>query len=79
MVKTPRYQCLCCGTRYEVGNHIYPVSPVQAWGAALICDRCRNTNSDGIVPSTYPLLIAHLKLHGVTPVKNERGWWPIPQ
>lgn len=77
-VKMPEYRCVCCGVSYEVGNGRYPVRPVKAWANALICDTCRSANWDGIVPSTYPMLQAHLTANNIQPVENTDGWWPIP-
>ncbi len=75
----PKYTCLCCGTSYEVGAGSYPIRSVKAWADANICDNCRSANWDGIVPTTYFRLRAHLAKHGIVPAENEKGWWDIPQ
>jgi hypothetical protein len=77
--KFPKYQCLCCLGKFECGGSSWPISPVRAWADAMICNKCRSANWDGIVPTTYHALAAHLKAHGITPQENVRGWWPIPQ
>lgn len=74
------YQCLVCGHTYatkEVGGGRYPIQPVPQWANAPICETCRSSNWDGIVPGK-PLLEAHFKKHGITPAINDRGWWSIP-
>jgi hypothetical protein len=76
------YQCLCCGKKFpisSIGGGHYPIRPVRAWAGALICEPCRSSDWDGIVPERKTLLAAHFAKHGISPVENEKGWWSIPQ
>jgi|WetSurMetagenome_2_1015567.scaffolds.fasta_scaffold524009_1 hypothetical protein len=72
-------KCFLCRSDFQFGPHAYRGRPIPAWGGIMVCDGCESANWDGIVPTTYPHLKAHLQQIGVTPVMNENGWLPIPQ
>lgn len=74
-------QCLVCSMIFpinDVGGGNWPIRKVKLWADAMICRECREGNQDGIVPGV-PLLEAHFAKHGITPVENADGFWPIPQ
>jgi len=44
----------------------------------MVCNGCRGSNCDGIVPSAQPHLVEHLQSKGIPYKLNENGWieWP---
>ena len=73
----PKYECLLCGGTVLMGGGIWEGVPVNAW-ELVVCDTCKAANHDGIMPGTYPQLEAHLKAKGITPSRNERGFYNWP-
>jgi hypothetical protein len=71
------YNCFLCRSSFQFGPHRYDGKPVNAWGI-VVCLRCKSANWDGIVPTTYPHLIAHLNEKRIEPEINVKGWicWP---
>ncbi len=74
----PRYNCILCHEAYMAGGGRYEISPVRAWGGAMICESCRRINWDGVVLQRHPRLDEHLKSLGITPTVNAKGWVDIP-
>lgn len=72
------YDCFLCRCNFQFGPHIYSGKPIRAWGGIMVCKTCLDANADGIVPTTYPHLEAHLKNLGVVSPTNEQGWISIP-
>jgi hypothetical protein len=44
----------------------------------MVCDRCRGSTWDGIVPGSFPHLERHLQAKGIPVKLNDKGWidWP---
>ena len=79
-MSTPDHVCLICETRFaSIGGGHYPFRPVRAWADALICNKCRDRNWDGVVLGQWPLLEAYSAKSGISRVENAKGWWEIPQ
>jgi hypothetical protein len=60
------YDCFLCRGSFQFGPHLYRGQPITPWGI-MVCLTCFDGNHDGIVPATYPHLIAHLRDKGITP------------
>jgi hypothetical protein len=71
------YDCLLCRRPFQFGPHVYNGRHIAAWDAQ-ICDRCVNSNWDGVVPETHPELVAHLKARSIPVRLNAKGWINIP-
>ena len=77
----PQYKhmarCLLCKRQFQYGADIYEGIRVRAWHV-MVCNRCHRANHEGIVPAVYPELVGHLRLHGIQPTMNSKGWicWP---
>lgn len=76
----PRHMvpCFLCKRDFQFGPHVYAGRGVAAWGIR-ICRLCEDGNWDGIVTSSHPDLMDHLKERGVEVRFNPKGWLPIPQ
>jgi hypothetical protein len=70
-------KCFLCRSQFRCGMHRYDGRNVPAWGIA-ICKNCESANWDGIVPSSHPRLLDHMKSHGITVRLNKKGWIDIP-
>lgn len=70
--------CFLCARNVQVGRHRYDGRMVPAWGI-FICNNCRSGNWDGIVTTSAPRLIDHLKSKGIEIKLNAKGWLDIPQ
>lgn len=70
--------CLLCRKTFNFGGGSYRGRYFRQWKAS-ICEGCCSANHDGIVPTTYPWLVPHLKTIGVEIVLNEKGWIPLPR
>ena len=70
--------CFLCGSQFQFGPHLYDGKYFREWDI-IVCSGCESANSDGIVPTTYPHLTAHLKARGTQVRVNSNGWiaWPI--
>ena len=53
-------------------------SAVSQWGGIRICNTCRLSNHDGVVPMSYPHLKEHLESLGLEVKLNAKGWIDIP-
>jgi|ERR1041385_5539913 len=77
----PQYRhmakCFLCKRQFQYGADIYEGIRVRAWHV-MVCNQCRRANHDGIVPTVHPDLVGHLRLHGIQPTMNSKGWicWP---
>ena len=77
----PQYRhmvrCFLCKRQFQYGANVYEGIRVRSWGI-MVCHRCHSANHDGIVPAVHPDLVGHLRLHGIQPTKNLKGWicWP---
>jgi hypothetical protein len=71
------YDCFLCQEPFQYGPHVYMGQPVKAWDI-IVCRSCIRGNQDGIVPSTYPHLDAHLEARGAFKRNEKIGWidWP---
>jgi hypothetical protein len=71
--------CFLCKRQFQLGAEIYEGNRVTAWDIA-VCHRCRRANHDGIIPGFNSDLLWHLKVRGIEPRKNAKGWlcWPEP-
>lgn len=72
------YDCFLCGRKFQFSKGRYDGLYIRAW-EIMVCRACHAGNWDGIVPSTYPHLIKHLREKGVDTPLNGRGWIPWPQ
>lgn len=72
------YECFLCRSQFQFGPHAYRGKPINAWDM-VVCDTCYKANWDGIVPLTYPHLIARLKSRGIGISLNRKGWIDWPQ
>lgn len=70
--------CFLCRRRFQHGMHVYDGRPIHAWGGVMVCTTCCDANWDGVVPSSYPHLIQHLRSIGVEPNLNEEGFIVMP-
>lgn len=70
-------ECFLCQRPFPFGPRRYYGRPIEAWNI-MVCDICYGANEGGIVPGTYPHLVAHLESRGVAITPNVRGWidWP---
>jgi hypothetical protein len=73
----PMYECFLCDDPFEFGTQTYLGKRVRAWDI-MVCNECLAANHHGIVPESYPHLIAHLEVRGIRPEKNAEGCilWP---
>jgi hypothetical protein len=69
--------CFVCGRKFQCGPHIYNGRNAPGWDE-VVCDSCRASNWDGLVPSTWPHVIPALKAKGVEVKLNANGWLDIP-
>lgn len=69
--------CFLCKRVFQVGPHRYEGRRVPAWDI-MICDICRSSNWDGVVPTVHPDLIDHLQARGIDYQLNRKGWLDIP-
>jgi hypothetical protein len=69
--------CFLCRSEFQFGPHRYAGKPIKAWDM-MVCEGCLSANWDGIVPRTYPHLVAHLKARSIALTTNANGWidWP---
>ena len=70
-------KCVVCDQDFRFGPGVYDGRVVKSWQGA-ICDICDRSNYDGVVPSTHPNLMEHLRSIGIEPELNASGWIPIP-
>lgn len=70
-------QCFLCRRDFRVGPHLYEGRRVPAWDI-MMCDACRSTNWDGIVPEMHPHLMRHLAERGMEVSLNKNGWLDVP-
>lgn len=77
MPETITYDCFLCRRDFKFGHGSYNGKYIKPWDI-MVCDGCFGGNWDGIVPSTYPHLITHLKNKGIEPRLNAKGWLPWP-
>lgn len=70
-------RCFLCENSFPFSHGAYRGRGIGAW-QIQVCDLCYNSNWDGIVPQTYPKLVAHLAAIGVTPQLNAKRYlvWP---
>jgi hypothetical protein len=61
---------------FKFGPHVYEGRPVQAWGKEMICNRCKDSNWDGIVPT--PALLSKFEEKGLKVDYNAKGFIIIP-
>ena len=74
MTETPsKYECFLCLQLFELGSGVYAGKPVSKWGGIMVCNGCRGSNWDGIVPSAQPHLVEHLQSKGIPYKLNENG------
>ena len=71
------YDCFLCRRQFQFGPHRYAGKPIKPWDV-MVCETCLKGNWDGIVPTTYPHLVEHLKSRGMPVTLNANGWidWP---
>jgi hypothetical protein len=71
-------KCFLCRREVQFGPHVYNGKTIPPWDI-FVCDTCYQANWDGIVPGTFPHLIAHLKSKSIEIRPNKRGWidWPV--
>ena len=70
--------CFLCRHQFQEGMHVYEGRPVHAWGGVMVCNQCASSNWDGLVPSQYPHLVAHLKDKGLPVDLNANGFIRMP-
>ena len=70
-------ECFLCRSKFPFGPHTYNGSKIRAWGI-MVCDTCRRSNWDGVVPSNYPHLVDYLQSQGLDIPLNDNGWISIP-
>jgi hypothetical protein len=73
---TIRYQCFVCDRTFQYGPHLYEGRVVQGWDRKMICNRCEDSNWDGIVPSEG--LIGKFRKEGIKEEYNAQGGIIIP-
>jgi hypothetical protein len=58
----------------------YPIRTVRGWGMVMLCNDCRESNRDGIVPGGHytTALEAHLRKLGIELTFNKDGYIVIP-
>jgi hypothetical protein len=71
-------KCFLCGWSFQYGHGVYAGKPIPKWGGIMVCDRCRGSTWDGIVPGSFPHLERHLQAKGIPVKLNDKGWidWP---
>jgi hypothetical protein len=70
-------QCFLCKQSFQFGPHRYAGNRIPAWDM-MVCDVCRNSNWDGIVPSSHPDLLPCLESKGIKVRTNSKGWIDLP-
>ena len=71
------YDCFLCERPFRFGPSAYHGRHVRQWGI-MLCQRCEQSNWDGIVLEGHPRLEARLKAEGITIKVNAKGWLDIP-
>jgi hypothetical protein len=73
-----RCQCFVCDQTFGFGDRpgMYDGKPVQGWDRVMICNQCRDSNWDGLVPT--PDRLKKLAEKGIKPKYNQKGWIIIP-
>lgn len=69
--------CFLCRQPFRFGPHEYRGRRIPPWDI-MVCEICFQGNWDGIVPTTHPHLLEHLKVRGIKVGLNAKGWidWP---
>jgi hypothetical protein len=72
------YRCFICDQMFEFGKRpgVYDGKPVQGWGRVMVCNRCRDSNRDGLVPT--PERLKKFAEQNIKPEYNAKGWIVIP-
>ncbi|MBT3070654.1 hypothetical protein KKP04_07220 [Rhodomicrobium sp. Az07] len=68
-------RCFLCGFDRRFGPNAYRARYCKSWDV-IICNVCRNSLADGIVPT--PVLLDRLASLGIEPKPNARGLIDIP-
>ena len=69
--------CFLCQRQFQYGPHVYNGTWLRSW-QIIACRGCLSGNHDGIVPTTFPHLLDHLKAKGVKLTYNDQGWICLP-
>jgi hypothetical protein len=72
------HQCFVCDQIFGFGNRpgVYLGKPVQGWDRVMVCNRCRDSNWDGIVPT--PALLSKFEAKGFKVEYNADGLIVFP-
>jgi hypothetical protein len=70
--------CFLCKRSFKIGPHLYEGKRIPSWNI-MICDTCRDSNWDGIVPNSHKDLVEYLEVQGIEIHLNEKGWINIPK
>ncbi len=73
-----RCDCVLCKRSFKFSNHTYDGKKIPVWNV-MICKTCLSSNHDGIVPESYPELIAQLESAGIEIQLNKKGCLDIPR
>jgi hypothetical protein len=70
--------CFVCDQTFGFGDRpgVYEGKPVQGWDRVMVCNRCRDSNRDGMVPT--PERMGKLERQGIEVRYNAKGNIIIP-